>query len=254
MRNAKFLHDNFNQMYDAALAVLYPQACAVCGASVERRNDAPACASCWNKTRLFSDETLLCWKCGAPGRGEAAEKDRTSVRCGRCVDESFTAARAIGVYEEALRAAVLELKRKPFVAARLADLLFKIQRRSPLNSATRVVPVPLARERERERGFNQSAVLGRSLAARCKLICDEWSLIRTTHTSHHRAGMDRQGRRETVENAFAVQRPRLIEGERVLLIDDVLTTGATVSSCADALLDAGARDIFVLTIARASSD
>jgi len=253
MLDAKFLHKGLSGVYDVALAVLYPQACAVCGASVERRADAPACAACWSKTRLFWAKTLLCWKCGAPGRGDVAEKNRMSVRCHRCDGESFTAARAIGVYEGALRAAVLKLKREPFVATRLAGLLFEAGKRFPLDSATRILPVPLARERERERGFNQSAVLARTLAARRKLPFDEWSLIRATHATHHRAGMDKQGRRETVENAFAVQRPRLIEGERILLVDDVLTTGATVSSCADALLAAGAQEVYVLTVARAVS-
>ncbi len=253
MLKAKFLHNGLSGVYDVALAVLYPQACAVCGASVQRRADAPACAACWKKTRLFSSETLLCWKCGAPGKGDVAEENRTGVRCHRCDDESFTVARAVGVYEGALRAAVLALKREPFVADRLAKLLFEAGKRFPLDSATRILPVPLARERERERGFNQSAILARSLAAHRKLPCDEWSLIRATHTKHHRAGMDKQGRRETVENAFAVVRPRLIEGRRILLVDDVLTTGATVSSCADALLAAGAQEVFVLTVARAVS-
>ncbi|HVF43384.1 MAG TPA: phosphoribosyltransferase family protein, partial [Pyrinomonadaceae bacterium] len=63
--------------------------------------------------------------------------------------------------------------------------------------------------------------------------------------------MDARARRETVENAFAVTRPRLVEGERVLLVDDVFTTGATASACASALLAAGASEVFALTVARA---
>jgi predicted amidophosphoribosyltransferase len=63
--------------------------------------------------------------------------------------------------------------------------------------------------------------------------------------------MDARARRETVESAFRVERPRLIEGERILLIDDVFTTGATVSACAQDLKEAGAEDVFVLTVARA---
>jgi predicted amidophosphoribosyltransferase len=63
--------------------------------------------------------------------------------------------------------------------------------------------------------------------------------------------MDARARRETVEDAFAVSRPRLVEGQKVLLVDDVFTTGATASACARALRDAGAEDVFVLTVARA---
>ena len=238
-------------LYDAALALVYPQACAVCSASVETRADMPACASCWATTRIFSEEDVLCWKCGTPSVGKVSEEKRAEVRCRRCDTEHFTAARAVGVYEGALRAAVLALKRQPYVAARLIHLLHEAQRRPPLNTATRIIAVPLHPERERERGFNQAAVLGRALAARTRLPVDEWSLIRTIHTGLHRAGMDAQARRESVRDAFQVQRPRLIEGERILLIDDVYTTGATASSCASVLKAAGAQDVFVLTIARA---
>jgi competence protein ComFC len=123
--------------------------------------------------------------------------------------------------------------------------------RAPLDAAALAVPVPLHPRRERERGFNQAALLARALCARTGLPCDEWSLARTAHTEQHRAGMDRQARRETVRGAFRVARPRLVEGQRVLLVDDVFTTGATASACASALLASGAREVFVLTVARA---
>ncbi|HEX5707797.1 MAG TPA: phosphoribosyltransferase family protein, partial [Pyrinomonadaceae bacterium] len=74
---------------------------------------------------------------------------------------------------------------------------------------------------------------------------------RTGHAARHRTGMDARGRRESVEGVFAVTRPRLVSGESILLVDDVLTTGATVSACASALRSAGAREVLVLTIARA---
>ena len=173
------------------------------------------------------------------------------MRCRRCDSWAFTAARACGVYEGALRAAVLTLKHEPRVGARLARLMCEAQRRPPLDRATRVVPVPLHPERERERGFNQAALLARVVARRAGLPCDERSLVRVTHTEQHRAGMDARARRETVEKAFRVARPRLVEGERVLLVDDVFTTGATASACARALEAAGAGEVFVLTVARA---
>ena len=132
----------------------------------------------------------------------------------------------------------------------LAQILFEVGEREPLRNATRIVPVPLHPERERERGFNQAAMLGRALARLSGHFFDEWSLIRTTHTARHRAGMDARARRESVENAFEVRRPRLVEGERILLIDDVYTSGATVSACSAVLKRAGAQEVFVLTIAR----
>jgi ComF family protein len=237
-------------LYDAALAVVFPQACAVCGASVEARADGVACAACWQKTRIFSEEDLICWKCGVLAPGKVPDEKRRNVRCHRCDIEHYTAARACGAYTGALRAAVLALKRDQHVASRLAQLLFEVQRREPLRSATRIVPVPLHHERLRERGFNQAAMLGRALAGLAGLPFDEWSIVRTVHTERHRVGMDACARRESVENAFEVRRPRLIETERILLIDDVYTTGATVSACAGALKQAGAEEVFVLTVAR----
>jgi ComF family protein len=175
---------------------------------------------------------------------------REQVRCRRCDDDAFTAARACGVYEGALRASVLLLKREPHVGRKLIDELCETQRRFPLSGATRIVPVPLHPERQKARGFNQAALIASELSRAVWLPLDEISLVRTHHSARHRAGMDAKGRRETVADAFHVVYPALITGERVLLVDDVFTTGATVSSCAQALLDAGAAAVFVLTIAR----
>lgn len=255
----KRLANNIDALYDAALALVYPYACAVCDVrSVEARADAPACDGCWRQTRVFSGDETLCLKCGALTMGVTGATDaagvreqRAGVRCRRCDAESFTAARAVGLYEGALRASVLALKHEAHVSRRLARLLCEAQGRPPLDAATRIIPVPLHPMRERERGFNQAASLGLAVASRTRLPFDDLSLTRTTYVERHRAGMDARGRRETVEDAFAVARPRLVEGECILLVDDVFTTGATVSSCARALRAAGAVDVFVLTIARA---
>ncbi len=235
---------------DAGLALVFPQACSVCGRSVEARADGVACAACWQRTRVFGGEDLVCWKCGAPARGVVPEENRGDVRCRRCDDEHYTAARACGVYEGALRASVLALKREPHAPARLAQLMLETQQREPLSEATRVVPVPLSGDRLSERGFNQAAVLAEALARLARLSLDDGSLVRTSHTARHRAGMDERARRESVEGAFAVRRPRLVENESILLVDDVFTTGATASACAVALTAAGARAVFVLTLAR----
>jgi ComF family protein len=125
-----------------------------------------------------------------------------------------------------------------------------VQQTPPLNTASRIVPVPLHPQRLRERGFNQAQLLAEAVASRTKLPLDKSSLVRTLHTARHRAGLDAEARRETVRGAFTVRSPRLIAGERILLVDDVLTTGATVSACAQALTEAGAIDVFVLTLGR----
>ncbi|HVG31504.1 MAG TPA: double zinc ribbon domain-containing protein [Pyrinomonadaceae bacterium] len=239
-----------DSLYDAALALLYPQACEVCGASVEARRDGLVCAACWRETRIFNEADTLCWKCGAPSDATISPEKRMDVRCRRCEHDAYDGARACGLYQGALRGFILALKREPHVSTRIAQLLYETQRRAPLSTATRIMPVPLHPERQRERGFNQAAILGGALADLTGLPLDVWSLVRTRHTERHRAGMDAQARRESVAEAFEVARPRLIENESILLIDDVLTTGATVSACAAALKAAGARAVFVLTLAR----
>ena len=250
------VRQTFAHLIDAGVALFYPQTCAECGASVERRAQSPACEACWRKTLLFEFDELACWKCGA--RAQVASiwhplttEQREHIRCHRCDAETWSAARAVGSYDAALRAAVLHLKREPFISPRLIKLLHEWQQRSPLNTATRIIPVPLHAERERERGFNQAAIIARALARRAHLPLDEASLVRTKYTERHRAGMDTIARRSTVEDAFAVARPRLVKGEHILLIDDVFTTGATASACATALLKADARRVSVLTLARA---
>lgn len=235
---------------DSLLALVYPQACAVCGGSVESHALGAACEQCWVNTKIFSGAEVLCWKCGLLSIGMVADEQREEVRCRRCEQDAFTAARACGLYEGALRASVLLLKREPHICRKLSELLLQTQQRYPLSQATRIVPVPLHPERERARGFNQAALIGRELSLATSLPFDDVSLVRTHHTTRHRAGMDAKARRETVADAFRVTYPALIAGERILLVDDVFTTGATVSSCAQTLLDAGAAAVFVLTIAR----
>jgi ComF family protein len=238
---------------DSVLTLLYPQQCALCGSMVDGRADGVVCKECWANARLFRERDSICWKCGRPTLKAVAVKDPESIRCGACDDAPFTALRACGFYEGALRAAVLALKREPYLSLRMVDQLCRVQQRPPLDRATMIVPVPLHPQRERSRGFNQSALIA-GYVARCKgLPFSEANLIRISHTEQYRAGMDARARHDTVANAFKVQHPALVSGENVLLVDDVFTTGATVSSSAKALLNAGAAEVLVLTIARARS-
>jgi ComF family protein len=150
-----------------------------------------------------------------------------------------------------LRESVLQLKRQPHIAPHLEELLIAAAKREPLNQSTRIVPVPLHRSRLRSRGFNQAMVIAEVLSRGLRLPLDEVSLARVSWSEKYRAGLDAKGRRDTVAGAFEVRHPRLVANENILLVDDVFTTGATVSACAEALLAAGAKSVFVLTISRA---
>ena len=238
--------------YDALLAVAYPQRCAICGGSVESRKFGVACEACWKRTRIFTGRERLCWKCGAFLNDEVLPISPEEVRCGRCETQCFNVARAVGSYKGALRESVLQLKRQPQLAPHLEALLITAAQREPLSLSTRIVPVPLHPKRQRSRGFNQAAVIAEVLSKGLRLPLDEVSVERVSLTEQYRAGLDAKGRRDTVADAFSVVHPKLIADENILLVDDVFTTGATVSACAAALLAAGAQNVFVLTISRAS--
>lgn len=233
---------------DSLLALVYPQACQICENSVENSTDGVACRACWQKTRIFSGAETLCQKCGAFLQEKPADFE---TFCHQCDEHFYDSARAAGIYEHALSASILYLKNEPFVAKNLQNLFVSAFENSPFRDASRIIPVPLSRKRLLERGFNQAAVLARILAKHTKINLDEQSLARTIHTPVHRAAMDRKAREMTVKNAFEVKRPKLIENENILLVDDVFTSGATVSNCAKALKKKGARKVYVLTIARA---
>ena len=226
---------------DAVLTLAYPQVCVICSRSVEQKRFGVACESCWTGTRIFTDEDEICWKCGSPG----------PPACGRCEVMAFTAARAVGMYKGALRESALMLKRRPHLPRHVRDLLVAAAVREPLNVSTRVVPVPLHPKRLKTRGFNQASIIAETVSTVLELALDESSLLRVSSPEQYRAGLDVKGRRDTVAGAFKVSHPRLVAGEQILLVDDVFTTGATVSACSEALLEGGAKSVFVLTLARA---
>lgn len=246
-----FLTHATRLLYDALLTLSYPQSCAICGRSVEERRFGVACEACWNATRILSGTETICWKCGLLSEGDVSPELLNEVRCRRCEAQSFTAARAIGPYEGALRTSVLELKRQPHLSQHLETLLLAAARREPLNLCGRIIPVPLHARRVRSRGFNQASILAHALSRGLRLPLDEVSLVRVSSSEKYRAGLDSKGRQDTVAGAFEVRHPRLIANDDILLVDDVFTTGATVSACAEALITAGAKHVFVLTIARA---
>ena len=230
------------------LSIVYPLACSICEREVESHADGVACSECWNTTRIFDGKETLCNKCGAFLFSGASSRPMT---CRHCDEHFYDGAYAVGLYETVLSTSVLRLKRAPRIPTRLKQAILSRIDQVPVYNTTLVVPVPLSNRRRRERGFNQATIVGRIIAKHLGVSLDETSLVRTTHTPVHRAGMDRKARAMTVKNAFGVVRPKLISGQRILLVDDVMTSGETVSMCAKALKKKGAAMVNVFTIARA---
>ncbi len=238
----------FQKVYDSLLTLAYPQVCLVCSNSVENSADGVVCRKCWRKTRIFSGDETLCAKCSAFLQEKPS---RYKTFCRRCDEHFYDASQSAGLYENALAASVIHLKREPFVCKTLKDIFTSTFEDSLFHDSTVIIPVPLSKRRFLERGFNQAEILADILAKEFNLKIDKKSLARKIHTPVHRAAMDRRARELTVENAFEVTHPKIIKGEKILLIDDVFTSGATTSFCAKALKKKGADKVYVLTIARA---
>ena len=246
-RNSIF-NSSISTLYDSFLTLVYPQNCQICEKSVESNADGVVCAECWQNTHIFTDSDIFCHKCNAfLGERHAEFK----AFCHRCDEDFYDLARAVGIYEKALFISILQLKQQPHLPKHLETLLFSTFENSPFQDATCIIPVPLSKIRFAERGFNQAELLARSLSKQSGLPIYENSLKRIIHTEKHRVGMDRKARLESVKGAFKVIAPRLIEGQNILLIDDVFTSGSTVSNCAQVLKKNGANKVYVLTVARA---
>lgn len=237
----------FHKIFDSLLTLAYPQACQICENSVENFSDGVACRCCWKKTQIFSGAETLCAKCGVFLQDKSSNYQ---TFCHRCDEHFYDYASAVGTYGYALAASVLHLKREPFVARKLRQLFVSRFQNSHFQDATLIVPVPLSRKRFLERGFNQAAVLSKILAKQTKINLDEKSLVRKIDTPMHRAGMDGKARAVSVENAFETKRPKFIENQKILLVDDVFTSGATVSNCAKVLKKCGADKVYVFTLAK----
>jgi ComF family protein len=166
---------------------------------------------------------------------------------------AFDRARSFAVYEDGLVEAILLLKFEQieplgaWFAERLAEVVLG---EGNTMTADAVVPVPLHREREQERGYNQAALLSRPLAKRLRLPHKSVLLMRTRARPDKRI-LTLEERWVSVRGAFATRPGSQVDNLRVLLVDDVLTTGATLDACARALRDAGAKSGPGLTVARA---
>jgi len=233
------------------LNFLYPPRCAACGAGLPIDSRRRVCAPC-----LGAIEPLrppLCLICGAPLA--AADEDE---RCGHChaALPAFDSARAITRYRSGAdgtsAVATLLRRHKYGLDQSLGRALAEYLEAVPALGAEAydvVIPVPLHRSRLRWRGFNQAALLGAALARRLDCSLDVATLARVRSTASQTT-RDRAQRTRNVRDAFAVRRPSRVAGRRVLLVDDVMTTGATADECARVLRAAGARRIDVLTLAR----
>jgi ComF family protein len=229
------------------LDLVFPDDCRVCGDRLHEVSRIPVCSRCLLKPELFRAE-FYCASCRTPFLNGAPLDE--SGRCALCrLDlNGFDQVYAFGAYEGVLRKLIHLFK---FEGVRtlqrpLGSLLAQALPRE--SSFDAIVPMPLHWRRRWQRGFNQSELLAREIARKWHLpLC---ALVRRGRATAPQAGLTSAQRRKNVAGAFEVKNAASVKGMRLLLIDDVLTTGATASACARVLKRAGASQVTFLALAR----
>ncbi len=228
--------------------LLLPEDCRLCGLPLRDLSRVPVCEACLRLPCPLTAE-YFCVSCRTPFSNPFPLD--ASGRCALCRSDlrGFDAAYSYGAYEGALRDLIHLLKydRIRTLAPRLADLLMVALPREERLDA--IVPMPLHWRRFWQRGFNQSSLLAGEVSRRSGLPVVR--AVRRVRATAPQAGLTNAKRRANVAGAFAPVRHSAVRGLRLLLVDDVMTTGATASACARALKTAGASRVIFLALARA---
>lgn len=228
------------------LELLLPESCPVCDHPAVLQPEG-LCCECLKQVVLLP--ASRCPRCCLPYPGLAD----TPHMCGRCNQNAPAFARviAVGLYLDTLQSAINRFKNhpRPTLDRALGQLLAEaVEHHSFSCMPDLLIPVPLHPSRLRRRGFNQSRLLAREIARRCRMPLDDKLLIRTRATPPQQ-GLSARLRLHNLHGALTAT--RLLDGEHVLLVDDVMTTGTTADTCAKVLLKAGAGQVSVAVLARA---
>jgi len=242
------LADSVTSWLNASLGLLYPELCQLCGEARATPAEGYVCGGCRAKARFIQQP--FCQRCGRPYEGEIT----TQFECTNCreMEWHFQSARSAVVARDPVLEVIHRYKyqRALWFEPFLAELLIRaaapvLEERKP----GMIVPVPLHPTKQREREFNQAERLARRLGAAVRVPVNK-RLLRRVIPTRTQTQLSRQERLANVRNAFALRGGQRLNGERIVLVDDVFTTGATTSACARVLAAAGAGEVCVWTVAR----
>ncbi|HUP65497.1 MAG TPA: ComF family protein [Thermoanaerobaculia bacterium] len=230
------------------LKIVLPSPCVVCGGDlglVGRR--ASCCASCWGTLPRIDE--LRCRRCALPWSGGVGETF-LCLECARRSRDPLDWIDSWGHYRAGLEKVLhaFKFERHDFLAVPLGELIAEVLEERGADELDALVPVPLHPKRLRERGYNQAELLAVAASKRCGLPVDRRA-IRKKRDQPPQATLRRGERAANVSGAF--EATRRLDGQRLLLIDDICTTGATLRACARALRKGGAERVAALAVARA---
>lgn len=224
--------------------LLFPAACPLCHNTLQATTETPFCQDCTSGMSAMPDG--CCSRCALP----FVSRNSSSHLCESCsrFQPSFLAVHAAGIYEGQLRKAVHRFK---YENCHYLDRPLGIMLREALvdtDPPDLIVPVPLHRTKLRERTYNQSLLLAKEIGQRSAVPVSRTLLKRVRNTPQQQ-GLSALERAKNLRNAFICQEK--LSGERILLVDDVMTTGATATTCSRVLVAAGASEVNVAVVARA---
>ena len=237
------VHHLLRDIFETAVTFLYPAECRVCEVFLEVTSIPYICANCWRDIQFL--EPPWCDICGTPD---------VDGRCDECATSPprYGKLRSIAFYQTTLQQAIhlFKFEKKQIFAQHLVQLIkAHIPTDCPVAKYDFILPVPIHKKRLRERGFNQATLLAKGIAQveGVPILTD--MLVRHRHTVAQ-SSLGMEARQQNIIGAFEIRNPHVIHNKRILIIDDVFTTGATVREVVNELWKADPSEVDVLTLAR----
>ncbi len=236
------------ELKDDVLDLVYPQHCAICQKHLKKQ-DTDVCENCWNSLVILPDPFCpYCRSFYEPGETKCSfcQSARRTIE-----DRQISMVRSLGRFDDYYKEIIHRFKyaKKIPLGKKIAQRLGEtINGDSDFLQSDFLIPVPLHKSRYRERGFNQSQIIAEQVSKATGVALLKNALKRKKNTKDQ-TNLSPQQREENVRGAFLVTDPEAVKGKNVILVDDVITTGATLSECARMLKQAGAERIIGMTIA-----
>lgn len=235
------------KLYNSILDLLFPEEgiCFCCDQYDEEVKEDHICNDCRDKLIFINEDK--CPVCGKP-----TYKGYSSSRCSYCANKTFYFTKALAPLEFSglIRKTIYKYKyeSKPYIYKSFGEVMLRALEKENIGNIDYIVPVPLHRARKAERGYNQAELLARHISLKLGIPLERNSLRRVKATKIQNK-LARHEREQNIKDAFKIRDIRVFKDKRILLVDDIFTTGSTVNECSRILKEGGAAEVFVITIA-----